>query len=55
MTWEQALQLTNLFLIPAMLYLVRLEGRLVKLEVKLATVLAIIAERAGIDLSNMEV
>lgn len=50
MTWAEALQLTNLFLIPGILYLVRLERRLVKLEYRLSAVIAVLAKRAGIDL-----
>lgn len=50
MTWQEALQLTNLFLLPGIFYLVKLEGRLIKLEMRLSSVIAVLARRAGIDL-----
>lgn len=54
MTWQEALQLTNLILIPLTMYLVRLEKRLVKLEVKLAFALKVLAKKSGIDFSEIE-
>ena len=53
MTWQDALQLSNLILIPAIIMVARLEKRLTTLEVKLSAAISILAEHSGIDLGGI--